>query len=101
MEYTDENLHEEQGSMQRQTQLNDKFNETEERENNSGVTGIIPASEVKGSDADQDRNGEPSLEDIEDSGDQDDYISNEKTKRSSWNSITFDHDDFVSGLMPA
>ena len=101
MEYKDENLQEEQGSMQRQSQVNDQFNEAEEQEKNSGGAGIVPTPEVKGSDADQDRGGESSLEDVEASEDRDDYISSRKSKRRSWNSITFDHDDFVSGLMPA
>lgn len=101
MEYQDENLQEEQGSMQRQTQSNEEFSEAAEQAKNGGGTGIVPSSEVKGSDADQDRSGEPSLEDVEASEEKDDYIPSEKPKRSSWNSITFDYDDFASGLMPA
>lgn len=102
MDYKDENLQNEQGSMQQQTQRNGQHNQAEEQKGEKEV-GIIPASEVKGSDADQDRDGEPSLEDtdVETSEYQQDETQNLKTKRSYWNSITFDTDDFFGGLAPA
>ena len=100
MEHKEENLQEEQGSMQRQTQQNEQLKQGESDQKDEGPVGIVPASEVKGSDADKDRGGEPSLEEVETKNDSDE-LRYEKPRRSSWNSITFDNDDFVSGLMPA
>ena len=55
------------------------------------------SKEITGSDADQDRDGSKSL-------DKDNFLhikDSYKPKRSSWNSITFDKDDFLETLAPA
>jgi len=101
MEYKDKNLQKKQGSMQLQTQLNNQFNEFEEQQKKSKVLGIVLVSEVKSSSVVNDTNAKPKLKEWEIKEEVEDYIEVGKNKRSSWNSITFDNDDFVSGLMPA
>lgn len=100
MDYKDENLQNEQGSVQleREEQQNKAGEQKGEKE-----LGIIPGSEVNGSDADEDRGGEPSIEytEIKNTVYLDDEVQIIKAKHSCWNSITFDKDDFFSGLVPA
>lgn len=102
MDHKDEKLQAEQGSMQQQTQRNDQHNKTEEKHDDEQMS-LVPSSDVRGSDADIDREGEPSMEETEsqNTAHLDDEIENNRAKRSSWNSITFDVDDFFGGLAPA
>jgi len=97
MENKKEKLQNEQGSVQRQTQKNEQYCE---EANQSESTSIVPTSQVKGSDADSDREG--SLERDEEMPE---GIDDEKIipgiKRNPWNSITFDSDDFFGGFAPA
>lgn len=104
MENKKEKLQNEQGSVQRQTQKNEQYGE---EVNQSESTSIVPTSQVKGSDADKDREGKASLERAERERDEEmpEGIDDEKIipgiKRNPWNSITFDSDDFFGGFAPA
>jgi len=99
MDHKNEDLQNEQGSMQEQTDKNKQHSEAQEKHSEKPGT-IVPTSEVTGSDADQDRGGKPSIDDAE-AKEKDDFGDDVHTKRSPWNSITFDTDDFFSGLVPA
>lgn len=89
MEYRNEEVHDEQGSSQQQNQ-GDAKGKAEEKNDGGAISGI-PKSEIEGSDADQDRGAESSIEEE----------TQQTVKRNHWNSITFDYDDFLGGLTPA
>lgn len=111
MDNEKENLQNEPGSVQRQTQNNQQYADTEggqqqevKEKNEEGTFDIIPVQQAESSDADIDREGDRSIRDKDeiDLKDIDDekIIPGIKAKRSPWNSITFDSDDFFGGMIP-
>lgn len=93
MEYLNENDQDEQGSSKKENGGNGERND-------EGALSGIPKSEIEGSDADQDWDGEPSIQ--KRGQDEDEEVRGfTATKRNHWNSITFDYDDFLGGLSPA
>lgn len=108
MDNKKEKLQNEQGSVQRQTQKNEQYGE--EEASHSESTGIVPTSQIKGSDADKDRGGKASTErekrakreeEMPEGIDDEKIIPGIRAKRNPWNSITFDSDDFFGGFAPA
>lgn len=107
MKEKNKNLQNEQGSVQRQTQKNESYEGAEENlhseeAKNPDKFGLIPATENKKSSADKDEQissleEKPNLEDIDDEK----IIPGIKAKRTPWNSIDFEADNFFGGLVPA
>lgn len=107
MKEKNKNLQNEQGSMQQQTQKNESYEGIEENSQSQDVKkpdtfGLIPASENKKSSTDKDEQissleEKPNLEDIDDEN----FIPGVKAKRTPWNSIDFEADNFFGGLVPA
>ncbi|MCJ0743711.1 hypothetical protein [Pedobacter montanisoli] len=100
--------HYEPGSVQRQTQRNEQYDSEQTNADEQKEFGIIPESQVKGSDADKDREEEdiedddnnnigPDLEEIDDEK----VIPSLPRERKSWNFINFGLDDLFGGLLPA
>jgi len=95
------NLPEEQGSVQRQTQKNEDYKDASQNKKYQGNNkfGIVPAPQAKHekkSDSDT-THDQPDLKDIDDEK----IIPGIRAKRSPWNSIDFEADDFFGGLVPA
>ena len=91
------NLQEEQGSVQHQTQKNEDYKDASQNEKDN--FGIVPVPQVK---QEKKSNSEtkpdqPDLKGIDDEK----IIPGIKSKRSPWNSIDFEADDFFGGLVPA
>ena len=91
-------LHKEPGSAQRQTQKNEDV-----RANKIDQYGIVLVSKAKQEKIGQKNQhnkfdkAEPDLNHVDDEK----VISGIRAKRSSWNSIDFETDDFFGGLLPA
>jgi len=92
MDYKKKDLQNKQGLVQSQTQRNEQHKRNGEQKWNSEF-GIISAPKAQESDVNLE-NKEVSLEAINDEN----IVSEIKAKRRPWNSITFDRDDFFSGL---
>lgn len=108
MEEQKKDPHHEPGSVQRQTQRNEQYEPEQNNADEEKEFGIIPESQVKGSDADKDKEEE----DIENNDDNDiepdlEEIDDEKIipglprERRSRNFINFGLDDLFGGLLPA
>lgn len=62
--------------------------------------GVIPMSQIKGSDADLDRNGKASVEHFKKHSAEDDRLAQflSRKRRSTWNSVNFENEDFLNGF---
>ncbi len=96
------NLQNEQGSMQRQTQKNESYQGNQTiRGSSEGKFGLIPTPQRQ-KNAEEEENissleEKSTLEGIDDEK----IIPGIKAKRSPWNSIDFEVDNFFGGLVPA
>lgn len=99
------NLQKEQGSVQRQTQKNEHYENADaaNKQESGDQYGIVPVPKGEKKESDQQKSGnrmpknQPDLKGIDDEK----IIPGIKRKHSPWNSIDFEADDFFGGLVPA
>ncbi len=97
-------LRKEQGSVQRQTQESQSYSDTDlnkkqkSEQGNHNQFGVIPVPEAQEKKIGGNKGKkQPDLKEIDDEK----VIPGIKTKRSSWNSVDFETDDFFGGWVPA
>ena len=89
------NLQKEQGSVQRQVQRNEDYRSTDNR-GNGGQFGIVPFTQAKKNKPNTAK-PKPELKEVDDEK----IIPGMRTKRSPWNSVDFEADDFFGSWVPA
>ncbi|MNK17103.1 hypothetical protein D3C87_352860 [compost metagenome] len=103
MDFNKKDLQNKQGLVQQKAQMDNKYSSAGEETKNKDEFGLIPAFKENTRNAGKDLEGDASLQSKEISLEEIDNhnISEIRPKRMPWNSITFDRDDFFSGLAHA